>query len=379
MSFKKAYQDAIVREGYHNDVAQAKAVDYLDALYTALLQDRTSSGLLPGRLSTVFNRLNGRAGTKGCYLWGGVGLGKTWLMDLFFDTIPVQQKSRFHFHEFMQRIHVALAGQKRQRDPLKIVARSMTAESRLICLDEFHVSDITDAMLLYGLLDEMYRQGAVFIITSNVMPDDLYQNGLQRSRFLPAIELIKQRSHVLQFDGDKDYRLQKHLANLNYYCPLQVDTDRQLEERFRLLAKGETGKDTQLTIRNRPVHARAHAQNIVWFDFQDICGGPRAAIDYIDIAQRYDFVIISNMFKMNDSHDDIARRLIYLVDEFYDRDTGLIISADGWPGELYSGRRFAFEFERTISRLQEIRSRNLQPLGGSLVDAEIDWAGKSAG
>jgi cell division protein ZapE len=255
----------------------------------------------------------------------------------------------------------------------------MLAQARLICLDEFHVSDITDAMLLYGLLDEMYRQGAVFIMTSNVMPDDLYQNGLQRSRFLPAIELIKQRSHVLQFDGDKDYRLQKHLTNRNYYCPLRVDTDCQLEERFRKLAKGEITKETKLTINNRPVYARARAENIVWFDFQDICGGPRAAMDYIDIAQRYEFVIISNVFKLSDAHDDIARRFINLVDEFYDRGTGLIISADGWPGELYSGRRFAFEFERTISRLQEIRCRNLQPLDDSWVDAKIDGAGKSAG
>ncbi|HEY5602738.1 MAG TPA: cell division protein ZapE [Gammaproteobacteria bacterium] len=370
MSFKKVYQDAVVREGYHNDGAQAKAVDYLDGLYAGLLQDRPSPGPLQRRLAGIFQRRQDGEGIKGCYLWGGVGLGKTWLMDLFFDALPIKQKSRFHFHEFMQRIHIALAGQKQQRDPLKAVARALIAQARVICLDEFHVSDITDAMLLYGLLDEMYRQGAVFIMTSNVKPDDLYLNGLQRSRFLPAIELIKQRSQVLQFEGDKDYRLHKHLANRNYYCPLAMDTDRLLEERFGMLAKGVATKESKLTISNRPVHARAHAENIVWFEFEELCAGPRATIDYIELARRYEFVIISNVHKMNASHDDIARRFINLVDEFYDRDTGLIISANAWPGDLYGGQRFVFEFERTISRLQEIRSRNPQPPGNAMADVK---------
>ena len=375
MSFKKIYQDAIDREGYHKDGAQAMVVDYLDTLYASLSQSRASPGLPRSGLVNVFLRRQRKIGIKGCYMWGGVGQGKTWLMDLFFDAIPLNFKSRYHFHEFMQRIHIALASQKQQRDPLKAVARSLIAQSRLICLDEFHVSDITDAMLLYGLLDELYRHGVVLVLTSNVRPDELYHNGLQRSRFLPAIELIKHRNHILRFDGDEDFRMQKRLANLNYYSPLAADTDCLLAERFHSLAAGVIARETTLTINNRPVYAQAHAQNIVWFDFEVICGGPRATIDYIHLAQQYDYVIISNVFKMNESHDDIVRRFINLVDEFYDSDTGLILSATAWPGELYVGQRFAVEFERTVSRLQEMRSKSFSQSDGTKDDS-IDNAAR---
>jgi cell division protein ZapE len=359
MSFREIYQNAIVREGYHKDGAQATTVDYLDSLYAELLQMQVSPGQFANGLSKVFRRWLGNAGIKGVYIWGGVGLGKTWLMDLFFDALPQANKSRFHFHEFMQRIHQELARQKRQRDPLKTIARMLVDQSRLICLDELHVLDITDAMLLHGLLDEMYRYGAVFVMTSNVMPDELYLNGLQRSRFLPAIELIKNRNYILQVEGDRDYRMQKRLDNRNYYCPLSTDTDGLLEERFGMLASGATGSETTVNINNRSVPVRAQADNIVWFDFDAICGGPRATIDYIHIAQQYDVVIISNVFKMDETYDDMARRFINLVDELYDRNTGLILSATGWPADLYSGQRLEKEFERTISRLQEMRVRNL--------------------
>ncbi len=359
MSFKKIYQDAVTREGYHKDGAQAMMVDYLESLYSDLLQRQAGSGSLAEGLATIFRRRQGNHKVKGCYMWGGVGLGKTWLMDLFFDCMPLERKARFHFHEFMQRIHAELASLKQQRDPLKLVARSLVAEAQLICLDEFHVQDITDAMLLHGLLQAMYHQGAVFVMTSNVMPDELYLNGLQRSQFMPAIELIKNRNHVCWLEGDRDYRLQKRLSNLNYYCPLDPNTDRLLEEHFGLLASGNINNDSTLVINNRRILARAHAENIVWFDFDEICGGPRATIDYIYLAQHYAFVMISNVYKMNEANDDMARRFINLVDELYDSDTGLILSATGWPGELYSGQRFAREFERTISRLQEMRAKDL--------------------
>jgi len=359
MSFKIVYQEAIVREGYHKDEAQATMAENLGLLYTELIMAQDRSGGFSSSLAKVFRSRQHGQFIRGCYLWGGVGLGKTWLMDLFFDAIPISKKSRFHFHEFMLRIHQELALQGQQRDPLKRIARSLVEQSQLICLDEFHVLDITDAMLLYGLLHEMYRHGAVFVMTSNVMPDELYQNGLQRSRFLPAIELIKSRNRIYQFTGDSDYRMQKRISNLNYYCPSNPETDRLLLARFNALATGATFGDITLTINSRPVFARAHAQNIVWFEFEEICGGPRATIDYIYLAQHYEFVIISNIFEMDQWNDDIARRFINLVDELYDRETGLIISATVWPGELYTGHRFSAEFARTVSRLQEIRSKAL--------------------
>ncbi|KPJ92775.1 MAG: hypothetical protein AMJ55_09295 [Gammaproteobacteria bacterium SG8_15] len=361
MSFKKVYQNTVVQEGYHKDGAQAMMADYLESVYSDLVQRQYGSASLAKELAAIFRRRRGGHKVKGCYIWGGVGLGKTWLMDLFFDCMPLERKARFHFHEFMQRIHAELASLKRQRDPLKLVARSLVTEAQLICLDEFHVQDITDAMLLHGLLQAMYHQGAVFIMTSNVMPDELYLNGLQRSQFLPAIELIKNRNHVCQLEGNRDYRLRKHHNNRNYYCPIDPNTDRLLEERFSLLASGVINNDSTLVINDRRVHVRAHVENIVWFDFDEICGGPRATIDYIHLAQRFAFVMISNVYIMNEENDDMARRFINLVDELYDSDTGLILSATGLPDELYSGQRFAREFERTISRLQEMRAKDLAP------------------
>ena len=360
MSFKKVYQDAISRQGYHKDGAQAMMVDYLDLVYADLLQRQTNSGSLSKRLAAVFRPWQYNRLAKGCYIWGGVGLGKTWLMDLFFDAITLECKARFHFHEFMQLIHGELASLKNRRDPLKAVARSLVSEAQLICLDEFHVQDITDAMLLYGLLDAMYHQGVVFVMTSNVMPEELYLNGLQRSQFLPAIELIKNRNHVCRLEGMRDYRLQNRLDNVNYYCPLRPGTDSLLEQRFNILASGAITKHSNLVINNRQVYSLAHADNIVWFDFEELCGGPRATTDYIHLARNYEFVMISNVYKMNEAYSDMTRRFINLVDELYDRHIGLIVSATGWPNDLYCGQRFAHEFERTISRLQEMRTWELR-------------------
>jgi len=359
MSFSKIYQHALDRQGYHKDAAQAKVVDHLDDLYNVLLSARNGSGSLIESLSKTFRLKTKNNAIKGCYLWGDVGQGKTWLMDLFFDEAPVKSKLRFHFHEFMQYIHLALSEFQPQKDPLKAVAKSLVKKAQLFCLDEFHVSDIADAMLLHGLLDEMYRQGAVFVITSNVIPEDLYKNGLQRGRFLPAIDLIKHNNCILRLDGGTDYRLQNDTSNCNYYCPLTPNTDELLEERLKSLAVGEVANDIAISINNRTIQTLANAKNIVWFDFETICGGPRAAVDYIALSHQYSVVIISNIYKMDETHDDLARRFINLIDAFYDRDVGLIVSATGWPSDLYTGSRFKFEFARTVSRLEDIRSKPL--------------------
>jgi len=364
MNFSKIYKAAIDKQGYHMDVAQAKLVDHLDNLYNQLLDVSSRADYLLDGLLKTFRVYKNDQATKGCYLWGDVGQGKTWLMDLFFSEAPIKSKKRFHFHEFMQHIHVALSQYSQQKDPLKAIAKSLVEETQLFCLDEFHVSDIADAMLLHGLLDEMYKRGAVFVITSNVMPDNLYKNGLQRGRFLPAIDLIKANNHILHLAGRIDYRLKNATTNSNYYCPLTPDTDLLLEERFYALAIGETATDTPISVNNRPIKTHANAKNIVWFDFDDICGGPRAAVDYIALSQEYSVVIISNIYKMDESHDDLARRFINLIDAFYDSDVDLIVSATSWPNDLYSGRRFTFEFSRTVSRLEDIRSKPLIQAAG---------------
>ena len=357
MSFSEIYRQALQRKGYHIDDFQAKAVENLDVLYSGLMHSDFGSESLLAGLSKLLRGNTSNNEIKGCYLWGDVGQGKTWLMDLFFDEAPIELKLRFHFHEFMQQIHHLLTEFKQQKDPLKVVAKSLVSKAQLFCLDEFHVSDIADAMLLHGLLDEMYKLSAVFVITSNVAPEDLYKNGLQRGRFLPAIDLIEYHNHILRLDGGTDYRLTTKLSNRNYYCPLTPDTDSLLEERLYSLAVGEVVKDASISINKRPIQVRANAKNIVWFDFDNICGGPRAAVDYIALSSLYSIVIISNIYQMNESHDDLVRRFINLIDAFYDRDVELIISATAWPSELYKGNRFKFEFARTVSRLQDIRSK----------------------
>lgn len=356
MSFKSVYQRALSREGYHTDAAQATVVEQLDQLFSRLQQKRAPAPVYE-RLRRKLTAGRQYAGeVQGCYLWGGVGRGKTWIMDQFYQSVPLARKQRLHFHEFMQRIHDLLNQFKGCKNPLAKVAESMAQQAQLICLDEFHVSDITDAMLLYGLLDSMYRRDVVLVMTSNIPPDDLYKNGLQRSRFVPAIELIKQRNAVIHLVGDRDHRLRHDVDNTNYYCPLSADTDSRLEHRFRSLAQGSVVANMPVTINKRSVPSRMAADNAIWFDFEAICGGPRAAADYIVVAQRYEYVIVSNIFRMDDNHDDMVKRLINLVDEFYDRKVGLIISATGSPAKLYNGRRFGEEFKRTISRLEHIRS-----------------------
>jgi len=355
MDFKTAYQQAINCEGFHSDPAQAQAVEQLDTVYKNLLNHKNNLGVLR-RVWSKFDFDSRKAAACGCYLWGDVGRGKTWLMDLFYQSLPYKDKSRLHFHEFMQQIHFRLKAINGQRDPLVSVAAEIAHNHRLICLDEFQVSDITDAMLLYGLLDALYRKGTVLLMTSNSHPDELYKNGLQRDRFLPAIELIKNHNLVVQVNGDDDFRLLKSQENLNYISPLSEDSDQILKKRFSDLARGEATYDSLEAINNRVVAYNMKASNIIWFEFNELCGGPRAASDYLYLAKNYDYVIVSNVFRMDERHDDMVKRFINLVDALYDRQVGLIVSADVWPAEIYEGKRFKNEIKRTISRLEEIRS-----------------------
>jgi len=367
MDFKTAYQQAIKFEGYQADADQAGVVDQLDYLFKNLLNHAAQDTMIQRAWSLLTGKRSVDQHKLGCYMWGGVGRGKTWLMDLFYQTIPFKDKSRLHFHEFMQQIHLRLKKINGQRDPLVTIAEDIAMQTRVICLDEFHVSDITDAMLLYGLLDALYRKGAILLMTSNIRPDELYKNGLQRSRFLPAIELIKKRSLVIEVTGDKDFRLNGSEDNLNYISPLSPDTDAWLETRFHKFSCGAVTYDAGVAINNREINFRMMSTNIIWFDFAEICGGPRAASDYLYLANHFDYVVVSNVFRMDERHDDFAKRFINLVDALYDRQVGLIVSATGWPEDLYAGQLLRDDFRRTASRLEELRSRLYDGLDRSVL------------
>ncbi len=330
------------------DPAQLQAIKLLDRLWYELVEP----------MKTPFWQRVGGADirrTKGVYLWGGVGRGKTWLMDLFFDSLPFPQKQRIHFHRFMARVHDALHKREAARDPLKEIAREWGRRCRLLCFDEFYVSDIADAMLLARLLEALFNHGVVLVATSNLHPNKLYKDGLQRSRFLPAIELIKSKSRVIQFYGEMDYRLRILERSEIYHHPLDAGADRVLEESFQSMAGG-CELDSELEINGRAFHARQRGDGIIWFDFEELCDQPHSARDYIEISRSFNTVFISGLPKLGEAEADSTRRLINLVDEFYDRNVKLLISAATSIEEIYTGTRLAFEFQRTISRLNEMQS-----------------------
>jgi cell division protein ZapE len=334
------------------DPGQGEAVDQLQQLAERLAQPRPD---------TWANRLGRRLGRlpapeQGLYLWGGVGRGKTWLMDLFHEALPFEDKLRLHFHHFMQQIHDELAQQRGQRNPLPLVAHHFAQRTRVLCLDEFYVEDITDAMILYRLLDALIRQGVTLVITSNLQPQQLYQYGLQRERFLPAIALLQQHTTVIHLDGDSDHRLQKLRQSHTYFSPLHSASEAALHHCFTELAPNAGNNDVVLNIHHRPIIARQCADDVAWFDFHQLCHGPRASADYIELAKQFHTVLISGVPIMGEKEEEWAHRFVDLIDEFYDRRVKLLLSAETEPQHLYRGRRLSFEFQRTTSRLMEMRS-----------------------
>ena len=335
--------------GFEPDAAQLKALEHFQRLYEDV------AGL--ERLESSLIRLLARRRTvPGLYLWGGVGRGKSFLMDSFFNCAPVARKRRIHFHRFMQEIHHALNRHQGESDPMRIIAREIARDTRLLCLDEFHVTDITDAMLMRRLLEGMLEQGVIIVTTSNQHPDGLYKDGLQRSQFLPAIELIKQNHHVVNVDGGTDYRL-RELERAGVYH-LGAGADEKLMQAFIAIARHESPEPTALEIESRIINARLHAPGVAWFNFRELCDGPRGKADYIELARRYHTVLVSDIpeFKLDEA--DVVRRFTWLVDEFYDRRVKLIASAAAIPGELYAWAEGGDQFERTISRLIEMQTRD---------------------
>ena len=320
----------------------------LDAVHGRLLRER--SRLWPRLLW----RPRARAPT-GLYLWGGVGRGKTYLMDLFFECLPFEAKHRMHFHRFMLRVHNELKELQGIANPLAGVADRIADEGRVLCFDEFSVSDIGDAMLLGELLGALFDHGVTVVATSNVEPSRLYEHGLQRRRFLPAIERIESHMKILRIVDGVDYRLRVLAAADTYLHPASDETEARLAASFAALAPhAEIG--ASIEVNGRRIPARGAGDGAVWFDFRGICDGPRSANDYIEVSREFHTVLVSGVPRFNAESEDLARRFVALVDEFYDRGVNLVLSAVCEIGGLYGGQHLRMEFERTQSRLREMRS-----------------------
>ncbi len=354
------YERDLQRPDFRYDPAQEAAVKHLQHLYEQLVSvwKAEQQQSLFGNFFKRFSGDSSRELVRGLYFWGGVGRGKTYLMDNFFESLPFEKKLRAHFHRFMRRVHAELKKLDGKKNPLKLVADTIAAEARVICFDEFFVSDITDAMILGTLMEELFARGVTLVATSNIVPDDLYKDGLQRARFLPAIDLLNKHTLVVNVDGGVDYRLRALEQAELYHHPLDAAADESLMCSFRSLvqAGAEVREQLEVEVEGRLIQSRYISEGIIWFDFVDICDGPRSQNDYIELAREYHTVILSNVPGLGRAKDDQARRFVNLVDEFYDRQVKLVISAERPLAELYSTGKLDFEFQRTVSRLLEMQS-----------------------
>jgi cell division protein ZapE len=339
------------------DEGQRDAAARLDDLGAELLERSQSVGRkLRSQLRWLPARAD-KAAPRGIYLWGGVGRGKTMLMDLFYESLPSNLAERTHFYRFMRQVHAELRSLKSRTRPLETVAERLAARAQVICLDEFFVSDIADAMLLAGLFEGLFQRGVTLIATSNIPPQELYKDGLQRERFLPAIALIQRHMDIVHLDGGIDYRLRQLEQAPTYLDSNLPDTAAQLKQRFAALAGAGAGGPTILIVADRPIEAQATGAGLVWFEFKDICEGPRSQNDYIELAHLYHTIFISNVPEFTRGDENAARRFIMLVDEFYDRNVNIVVSAAAAPGSLYHGERLRMEFLRAASRLIEMQTQ----------------------
>ncbi|HSQ11294.1 MAG TPA: cell division protein ZapE [Burkholderiaceae bacterium] len=350
MSFRPQLEAALAQRGYALDDSQERAAERLQRLH----QDWTD---YKSQRSNALRKLLVRPPVpRGVYLWGDVGRGKSFLMDAFFATVPVIRKARVHFHEFMRGVHAELHELKGTAEPLDEVAQRIARRHRLICFDEFHVSDIADAMILYRLLDRLFALNVGFVITSNYVPDALYQDGLHRDRMLPAIDLLKDRLEVVHVDGGVDYRRRAMERIEAYLTPWGAAAEQALAAAFDRVAEAEDD-DPVLIIESRTIRARRRAGGVVWFDFAVLCGGPRSQNDYLELAAQFHTVVLSNVPKMSAGQASEARRFTWLVDVLYDHRVKLLLSAEVPAAELYAAGALSNEFTRTVSRLEEMQSR----------------------
>lgn len=364
MTVKKIYQAELLARGYSADPAQLRAVQVLETC------SREWSKYREQRSNALKKLINRPAIPRGVYLYGGVGRGKSFLMDCFYTAVPLKRKTRLHFHEFMREVHRELAGMQGTANPLNLLAKRIAEKYRLICFDEFHVSDITDAMILHRLLNALFEHGVGLVTTSNFKPDDLYLHGLNRDRFLPAIALLKAQLHVINVDNGTDYRGQTLAQLALYHTPLGEAADEAMRDAFERLAETQD-EDPVLQIEARKIYARRKAGGLVWFDFKTLCGGPRSQNDYLELATQFHTVLLSDVPQMAPRMASEARRFTWLVDVLYDRRVKLILSAAVPAAELYTEGLMANEFARTVSRLQEMQSSEFLALGRRDVDTSL--------
>ena len=350
------YRQQLKERGFRADRAQEAAVEALNDLRQRLVKKSRAPASGASKLLSKIGKRKPVKPEKGLYLWGGVGRGKTWLMDLFFHSLPFEEKRRRHFHRFMYDVHAQLKQLANRESPLEIVADTIAAETRVLCFDEFFVSDIADAMMLGTLLDALFRRGVSLVATSNVAPKDLYKEGLQRARFLPAIKLLEEHTRVLAVDGGTDYRLRQLTQAGTYIDSAQPQADGRLAALFDDLSDSDPCEGGTVEIEGRAIPVVKESENVIWFEFEALCEGPRSQNDYIEIAREYQSVIVSHIPVLTAQRENAARRFIALVDELYDRHVNLILSAAAPPEGLYQGDRLGFEFQRTVSRLREMQS-----------------------
>ncbi len=364
MNVTEYYEQELQTRGYQSDAAQLLAVERLQRCFDEWVAYKA-------RRSNAFKKLIVHPELpRGVYMWGGVGRGKSFLMDSFFAIVPVQRKTRLHFHEFMREVHRELEELKGQADPLDELARRIAKRYRLICFDEFHISDIADAMILYRLLDRLFGAGVQFVMTSNYDPDLLYPDGLHRDRLLPAIELIKSKLDVINVDAGTDYRKRTLSQVTAYHTPLGADADKALRADFTKLA-AVPDESPILRIEKRELKALRKADGVVWFDFATLCGGPRSQNDYLELASRFHSVILSGVPRMSPRNASEARRFTWLIDVFYDHKVKLLMSAAVPADELYVEGPMANEFTRTVSRITEMQSKEYLESERRMVDTSL--------
>lgn len=364
MSVKDLYLLELNHRGHFSDPSQLRAIEALD---------RCANGwvIYQKKRSNALKKLIAHPEIpKGVYMFGGVGRGKSFLMDCFFKFVPIERKTRLHFHEFMREVHRELHDLQGTINPLDELGKRISKRYKLICFDEFHVADITDAMILHRLLIAMFKHGIGFVTTSNFKPDDLYPNGLHRDRLLPAIELLNARLEVINVDNGTDYRMntldQAHL----YHTPLTTSAKQMMSETFDRLAECPD-QGASLVIESRTIYAIRRAGGVIWFDFHQLCGGPRSQNDYLEIAAQFHTVFLSDVPQMSEAMASQARRFTWLIDVLYDRHIKLIVSAEVLPESLYVQGPLSHEFPRTISRLQEMQSSEYLALGRRVVDTAL--------
>ena len=364
MAVRKLYERTLAERGYVADAAQLRAIDSLERCENEWADYKA-------RRSNALTKLISRPPIpRGVYMYGGVGRGKSFLMDCFFNAVPLQRKTRLHFHEFMREVHRELAELHGTVNPLQELAKRMARRYRLICFDEFHVADVTDAMILHRLLEALFENRVSIITTSNFKPDELYPNGLHRDRILPAIELLKAKLEVINVDNGTDYR-QLTLEQVGlYHTPLSDAADAAMTDAFERLAEAKD-ESPLLRIEHRELRSRRRAGGVVWFDFKQLCGGPRSQNDYLELATQFHTLLLSGVPAMSPRMASEARRFTWLVDVLYDRRVKLILSAECEPELLYTEGQLAHEFPRTVSRLREMQSAEFLALARRDVDTSL--------